>query len=79
MEGVSRVSVNASSDPAVIKIKWTTQPSSSKVLISVLYLAFFLLVLRRWVSIMVAEINELDVIGVNASSDPATIMDNWTS
>ena len=31
------------------------------------------------VSIMVAEINELDIIGVNASSDLAAIMDNWTS
>jgi hypothetical protein len=28
------------------------------------------------VSIMVAEINELDIIGVNASSDLAAIMDN---
>jgi hypothetical protein len=48
MEGVSRVNVNASSDPAVIKVKWTTQPSSSKVSISVFYLAFFVLVLHGW-------------------------------
>ena len=48
MEGVSRVSENASSIPAVIMVKWTNQPSASKVSISVLCLAFFLLVLRRW-------------------------------
>lgn len=48
IEGISRVGVNASSDPAVIKVKWKSQPSSSKVSISVLYLAFFLLVLHRW-------------------------------